>query len=92
MKELEGEGTGVGYNSAVVVAPGGEVVGNYRKTFRFETDKSWAREGESGMEDDFWLADRAGEGFMHFDLPEPLGKTAVGICMGGLRYTVYIRG
>ncbi|WVW81583.1 hypothetical protein I302_103578 [Kwoniella bestiolae CBS 10118] len=66
MKQLEGEGTGVGWNSAVVVAPSGEVVGNYRKTFRFETDKSWAREGD---------------GFMHFDLPEPLGRVAVGICM-----------
>ncbi|WWC97394.1 hypothetical protein V866_004273 [Kwoniella sp. B9012] len=66
MKQLEGEGTGVGWNSAVVVAPSGEVVGNYRKTFRFETDKNWAREGD---------------GFMHFDLPEPLGRVAVGICM-----------
>lgn len=69
MKELEGEGTGVGYNSAVVVGPQGDVVGNYRKTFRFDTDKSWAREGD---------------GFKHFDLPEPLGRTAVGICMGEL--------
>nr|XP_018266445.1 protein N-terminal amidase [Kwoniella dejecticola CBS 10117]OBR88603.1 protein N-terminal amidase [Kwoniella dejecticola CBS 10117] len=66
MKQLEGEGTGVGWNSAVVVAPSGEVVGNYRKTFRFETDKSWAKEGD---------------GFSHFDLPEPLGRVAVGICM-----------
>lgn len=47
MKMLEGEGTGVGWNSAVVVGPEGEVVGNYRKTFRFETDKAWAREGGS---------------------------------------------
>jgi protein N-terminal amidase len=47
MKALEGEGTGVGYNSAVVVGPKGDVVGNYRKSFRFETDKNWAREGES---------------------------------------------
>jgi protein N-terminal amidase len=46
MKELEGEGTGVGWNSAVVAGPDGEVVGNYRKVFRFETDKNWAREGE----------------------------------------------
>lgn len=45
MKALEGEGTGVGYNSAVIVGPSGEVVGNYRKSFRFETDKNWAREG-----------------------------------------------
>jgi protein N-terminal amidase len=47
MKALEGEGTGVGYNSAVIVGPDGEVVGNYRKSFRFETDKNWAREGMS---------------------------------------------
>lgn len=45
MKALEGEAMGVGYNSAVIVGPEG-VVGNHRKTFRFETDKSWAREGE----------------------------------------------
>lgn len=45
MKALDGEALGVGYNSAVVVNPSGEVVGNYRKTFRFETDKNWAREG-----------------------------------------------
>jgi len=46
MKVLEGEGTGIGWNSAVIVGPEGDVVGNYRKTFRFETDKAWAREGE----------------------------------------------
>ncbi|ORX34583.1 carbon-nitrogen hydrolase [Kockovaella imperatae] len=66
MKALEGEGEGVGFNSAIVVGPEGEIVGNYRKTFRFDTDKCWAR---------------AGSGFMHFDLPEPLGRTAIGICM-----------
>ncbi len=46
MKELEGEALGVGYNSAVLVAPSGEVLGNYHKTFLFETDKNWARPGE----------------------------------------------
>jgi protein N-terminal amidase len=51
MKALEGEGTGVGYNSAVIVGPSGEVVGNYRKSFRFETDKNWAREGASPCTD-----------------------------------------
>ena len=70
MKDLGGEATGVGYNSAMVVAPNGDVVGNYRKTFRFQTDMNWAREGE---------------GFKYFDLPEPLGRTVVGICMGELR-------
>ena len=47
MKELEGEGVGVGYNSAVLVGPKGDVLGNYRKTFRFETDKCWARDGKA---------------------------------------------
>lgn len=47
MKALEGEGLGVGYNSAVIVGPGGKVLGNYRKTFRFDQDKNWAREGRS---------------------------------------------
>ncbi len=46
-KEVEGEGEAVGWNSAVVVATDGEVVGNYRKTFLFETDKNWASEGGS---------------------------------------------
>ncbi|RXK37312.1 protein N-terminal amidase [Tremella mesenterica] len=64
-KEVE-EDEGVGYNSAMVVSPSGEVVGNYRKTFRFDTDKNWAREGD---------------GFRYFDLPEPLGRVAIGICM-----------
>lgn len=44
-KEVANEGEGVGYNSAVVVGPTGEVVGNYRKTFRYDTDKNWAKEG-----------------------------------------------
>lgn len=35
----------MGYNSAVIVGPHGDIVGNYRKTFRFETDRNWAREG-----------------------------------------------
>lgn len=59
-------GAGVGFNSAVVVDPTGMVVGNYRKTFLFETDKVWAR---------------AGSGFAHFDL-EGIGRVALGICMG----------
>jgi protein N-terminal amidase len=36
-----------GYNSAVIVSPTGQVVGSYRKSFLFETDKAWAEEGES---------------------------------------------
>jgi protein N-terminal amidase len=47
--DIKGEALGVGYNSAMVVDKTGEVVGNYRKTFRFDTDKNWAREGGSGL-------------------------------------------
>ena len=56
---------GIGYNSAVVAGPTG-VIGNYRKTFLFETDKVWCR---------------SGGGFGVFDL-EGVGRIAVGICMG----------
>ncbi len=35
-----------GWNSAAVVDPTGQVVGNYRKSFLYYTDQSWAREGE----------------------------------------------
>lgn len=75
-KEMEGEALGVGYNSAVIVSPTGEVVGNYRKTFRFETDKTWAREGD---------------GFQYFDLSEPLGRVALGICMGKSFFSRFFR-
>lgn len=37
------------YNSAVIVSPTGQVVGSYRKSFLFETDKAWAEEGEFGL-------------------------------------------
>ncbi|ODN75755.1 hypothetical protein L202_05766 [Cryptococcus amylolentus CBS 6039] len=57
---------GVGYNSALISSPSGEIVGNYRKTFLFDTDKNWAR---------------AGDGFKHFDLGGALGRVVVGICM-----------
>ena len=80
----EGVSSGVGWNSAMVVDAQGEVVGNYRKTFRFDTDKHWAREGvfmmRGGGKD--FAADDLGDGFRYFDLPEPLGRVALGICMG----------
>jgi protein N-terminal amidase len=45
----EGEEGKPGYNSAVLVSPTGEVMGNYRKSFLYDTDKTWAREGESSF-------------------------------------------
>lgn len=53
------------YNSAVVVNGEGETVANYRKTFLYYTDQTWALEG--------------GEGFYQGTLPG-LGATAIGIC------------
>ena len=40
---------------------------NYRKHFLFTTDESWADEGR--------------EGFFSGDLPDELGRLAMGICM-----------
>ncbi|KAH7459714.1 hypothetical protein PRNP1_010954 [Phytophthora ramorum] len=61
--EKEGE---VLYNSMMVVSPDGELVCNPRKTFLYETDKSWAT---------------AGEGFCTWHCPW-LNKTiSFGICM-----------
>lgn len=36
-----------GYNSAMCIGPGGEVLHNYRKTFLYETDEAWAAKGAS---------------------------------------------
>ncbi|KAG0637497.1 carbon-nitrogen hydrolase [Tuber brumale] len=55
------------YNSAVLVSPKGDVLVNYRKHFLFATDESWAEEGP--------------EGFFSGDLPDGLGRLAMGICM-----------
>uniref|UniRef100_A0AAV1T097 CN hydrolase domain-containing protein n=1 Tax=Peronospora matthiolae TaxID=2874970 RepID=A0AAV1T097_9STRA len=54
------------YNSMLVISPAGELVCNPRKTFLYETDKSWAT---------------AGKGFCTWHCPW-LGKTiSFGICM-----------
>ncbi|KAI9812231.1 MAG: Carbon-nitrogen hydrolase [Phylliscum demangeonii] len=53
------------YNAVVVVSPEGKVLVNYRKTFLYYTDESWATEGAGFF---------AGE-------VERLGQTAMGICM-----------
>jgi protein N-terminal amidase len=37
---------GTAYNSAVIVSPSGTVYDTYRKSFLFETDKAWAKEGQ----------------------------------------------
>ncbi|KAJ6782562.1 hypothetical protein PWT90_04554 [Aphanocladium album] len=53
------------YNSAIVVNADGETIANYRKSFLYYTDESWALEGK---------------GFYKGFIPG-LGNTAIGICM-----------
>ncbi|KAJ9143729.1 Carbon-nitrogen family protein [Pleurostoma richardsiae] len=54
------------YNSAIVVNGDGETVGNYRKSFLYQIDETWALEGR--------------DGFFQGYIPG-LGHTALGICM-----------
>ncbi|ORZ00419.1 carbon-nitrogen hydrolase [Syncephalastrum racemosum] len=53
------------YNSLCFVDRQGQLLTTYQKTFLFETDEQWAREGP---------------GFRTIDVPE-LGKVGLGICM-----------
>ena len=53
------------YNSLILVNGDGETVANYRKTFLYDTDTTWAQEGQ---------------GFYGAEVDE-FGKVAMGICM-----------
>lgn len=53
------------YNSVIVVNRDGETISNYRKTFLYHTDETWALEGNRGFHDSF--------------IPG-LGNTTIGIC------------
>ncbi|KAF9771442.1 hypothetical protein IL306_010908 [Fusarium sp. DS 682] len=54
------------YNSTIVVNAEGETIANYRKSFLYYTDESWALEGDEGFF----------EGYI-----TGLGNTSIGICM-----------
>jgi protein N-terminal amidase len=54
------------YNSALVVNSDGETIANYRKSFLYHTDETWALEGR--------------DGFFHDEIPG-VGSVAMGICM-----------
>lgn len=61
----QGQQAGSGpYNSVVVVNRDGEIVANYRKSFLYYTDETWAREGS---------------GFYQGEMKD-LGQVAMGIC------------
>ena len=53
------------YNSLLVVSGEGETLANYRKTFLYYTDETWAQEGKG------FFADHLGD----------FGRVAMGICM-----------
>lgn len=53
------------YNSTIVVNSEGETIANYRKSFLYYTDESWALEGDEGFF----------EGYI-----TGLGNTSIGIC------------
>lgn len=53
------------YNSAIVVNQDGQTIGNYRKSFLYRTDETWALEGR--------------DGFFQGEIPG-LGQTVMGIC------------
>lgn len=54
------------YNAAVTCGRQGQVLANYRKSFLYYTDETWALEGPTG--------------FYAGDIPD-LGRVAMGICM-----------
>ncbi|KAL2258514.1 hypothetical protein VTK26DRAFT_8155 [Humicola hyalothermophila] len=53
------------YNSALLVNGDGDIIGNYRKSFLYDTDEVWALEGT--------------DGFFKANMP-PFGNIALGIC------------
>ncbi|KJR83788.1 amidase [Sporothrix schenckii 1099-18] len=54
------------YNSAIIVNQDGETIANYRKSFLYAVDETWALEGQDGFFDGY---------------VEGLGDVAMGICM-----------
>lgn len=59
------------YNSAITVNREGETIANYRKSFLYYTDETWALEGP--------------DGFYHGEI-DKLGKVAIGICKLPTKY------
>ena len=66
------------YNSTVTISPSGHVLANYRKSFLYYTDETWASEGPSGSA--FHAHTETGKPFFCGPLGR-LGKVGHGICM-----------
>lgn len=62
------------YNSNIVVNGDGETIANYRKSFLYHTDQTWALEGQGGFYDG-WIPG--------------LGNTSIGICKFPFSYNVF---
>lgn len=70
-------GQSTNYNSTVTVSPTGEILMNYRKSFLYYTDETWAREGPNGSAREHTSLNRP---FFCGPLGK-LGMTGHGICM-----------
>ena len=68
------------YNSTVTVSPTGAILANYRKSFLYYTDETWASEGPSSHEHN--LSNPASPDSPFFSGPlGDLGNVTLGICM-----------
>lgn len=61
------------YNSAIMVNRDGETIANYRKSFLYAVDETWALEGR--------------DGFFEDEIPD-LGSVAMGICKSPHRHHI----
>ncbi|KAK5167564.1 uncharacterized protein LTR77_007263 [Saxophila tyrrhenica] len=68
------------YNSTVAVGPNGEVLANYRKSFLYYTDETWAAEGPNGSATDPEMWSQTSRPFFIGPLGT-LGTVGHGICM-----------
>ncbi|KAL6708121.1 hypothetical protein ACN47E_003305 [Coniothyrium glycines] len=68
------------YNSTVTVSPAGAILCNYRKSFLYYTDETWASEGPAAKSHKLSNPASPDAPFLCSDLGD-LGKVTLGICM-----------
>lgn len=68
------------YNSTVTISPQGTILHNYRKSFLYYTDETWAAEGPSSRSHKLSDPDSPDAPFFAGELGA-LGKVTLGICM-----------
>lgn len=72
---------GMNYNSAVTVAPNGQIVAHYRKSFLYYTDATWAQEGSGFHVGALPLPWSAGRGTESGKQKQAETRVTMGICM-----------